>query len=215
MDAVLPAGTEEDGGEQSVGQAEGGVGVMDGSMTVGRPPIGFLTLEKTEGTESDQGFVAAWMVVDGHGYPLEFRATTPVKPSTAQRTLYGSSLENYIAVELCGRILVRESKRKPTFILVPHEALLELADETDAHVMAVWRPQDSTPKDREGDQHGHGSVRCGGGELVFSAARINREDEAQALGELEACVRAFDPAEAFSRMHAAVDLLRREDPRYA
>jgi hypothetical protein len=46
------------------------------------------------------------MVIDHRGYPLEFRCTTPVKPTPIQKIIYGSLLDQYIGVELCGKRLL-------------------------------------------------------------------------------------------------------------
>ena len=61
------------------------------------PLLGFMTVEATP---KNDGFISAMMVTDSRGYPLEFRATTPVRPSLVQKTLYGKQLEHYVGVEL-------------------------------------------------------------------------------------------------------------------
>src|SRR3990170_575214 len=97
--------------------------------------LGFMVLERTA---KEDGYVAALMVTDNRGYPLEFRATTPVRPSLVQRTLYGKSLEHYVGVELCGKTLVQQSSRKPKTILVPERQLLDIAAEVEPDIVAIW-----------------------------------------------------------------------------
>ena len=89
------------------------------------PMVGFLIMEKTV---KEDGYITALMITDNRGYPLEFKATTPVRPSLVQKTLYGDKLEHYISVELCGKQLVKQSGRKPKIILVPDKKLLDIAD---------------------------------------------------------------------------------------
>jgi hypothetical protein len=98
--------------------------------------MGFLVVEKTA---REDGFIAALMVTDNRGYHLEFRATTPVRPSLVQRTLYGKQLEHYVGVELCGKTLLQQSSRKPKAILVPERQLLDIADEVEVDMVAIWR----------------------------------------------------------------------------
>lgn len=47
------------------------------------PLLGFLVMEKTTREDGD---ITALMITDNRGYPLEFKATTPVCPSLAQKT---------------------------------------------------------------------------------------------------------------------------------
>src|SRR5436190_8478216 len=97
--------------------------------------LGFLTVEKTE---VDDGFIGAMMVTETHGFPLEFRATTPVKPTAVQRVLYGASLEEFVSIELVGRRLLKDCQRKPPIVLVPKATLLGLTD-SSVLVIAVRR----------------------------------------------------------------------------
>ncbi|MEQ8839035.1 MAG: hypothetical protein RID07_19675, partial [Lacipirellulaceae bacterium] len=60
------------------------------------PAIGFLTA-----VESPQhGLFGGYLVLSLQGRPLEFRCTTPVKPTRAQEILYGKTLRPYLLCEL-------------------------------------------------------------------------------------------------------------------
>lgn len=179
------------------------------------PLLGFLVFEKT--TNQD-GFIGAWMVTDNRGYPLEFRATTPVKPSLVQRTLYGRQLEHYVGVELCGQALLRESQRKPKIVLVPDRTLLDVGDGLDANIVAVWRAGESLKVDEEAMGTSRGTIKSSGQTaqpLVYEGRFTDSDSEQASLIHLEDCARRFDLVEAFERMRTALEILAKEDPRYA
>lgn len=181
--------------------------------TASVPLVGFLTVEDVDDGDS---FIAAWMVTDGRGYPLEFRATTPVRPSLVQKTLYGAKLEHYIGVELCGRQLIQQSQRKPGLVLVPETWLLELADAVEVDMAAIWRAGETLKTDEEEAEHGiRGTVSGANSSLVYRMKLADSSQEGDRLKQLELCASSFDLAEAFARMRTALQLLAKEDPRYA
>lgn len=186
------------------------------ASTEAGPLLGFLVLEKTE---KEDGFIAALMVTDNRGYPLEFRATTPVRPSLVQRTLYGAQLEHYVGVELCGKSLVQQSARKPATVLVPDRSLLDIADEVSINMLAIWRAGEALKvEDETEDSERRGTIKPPGPAsqpLVYEGRFSQREREPATIAYLELCAERFDLVEAFQRMRTALQLLAKEDPRYA
>lgn len=176
--------------------------------------LGFLVVERTA---KDDGFIAAVMVTDNRGYPLEFRATTPVRPSLVQRTLYGKQLEQYVGVELCGKTLVQQSSRKPKTILVPERRLLDIAHEVEPDIVAIWRAGEVLQvEDEDAAAATRGTIKPSGFQaLVYEGRFADAEGEREAIAQLEDCATRFDLVEAFERMRAALELLAKEDPRYA
>ncbi len=87
-------------------------------MTTERAPeditIAFLGIF---GSDSSKDLRGAVMVTNGRGFPLEFRVSTPVRPTAVQTALYGKSLEPYVATELLGSRLVSEIKHKYDVVL--------------------------------------------------------------------------------------------------
>lgn len=178
------------------------------------PLLGFLIFEKTA---NGDGFIGALMVTDNRGYPLEFRATTPVRPSLVQRTLYGSRLDHYVGVELCGQELVKESQRKPRIVLVPDVSLLDLADNVDKDVVAIWRAGESLKVEDEAAPGLRGTLAhhpSGVQPMVYQARLQDEADENDSLAQIEECAARFDLVEAFERMRTALELLAKEDGRY-
>jgi hypothetical protein len=177
--------------------------------------LGFLVFEKTA---KEDGFIGALMVTDNRGYPLEFRATTPVKPSLVQKTLYGGQLEHYVGVELCGQALLRESQRKPKIILVPDRALLDVGDNVDVDIVAIWRAGESLKVEDEAVSGSRGTIRpsdSGRQPMVYEAHFSNEAHQSESLTHIEQCAGRFDLVEAFERMRTALELLAKEDSRYA
>jgi len=178
------------------------------------PLLGFLVVERTA---KDDGFIAALMVTDNRGYPLEFRATTPVRPSLVQKTLYGRQLEHYVGVELCGKTLVQQSSRKPKTVLVPERRLLDIAGEVEADIVAIWRAGEVLQvEDEETTTATRGSIKPSGLQpLVYEGRFADTDREQEGIAHVEDCATRFDLVEAFERMRAALQLLAKEDPRYA
>lgn len=180
------------------------------------PLLGFLVVENTL---MEDGFIAALMVTDSRGFPLEFRATTPVRPSLVQRTLYGGQLDHYVGVELCGKTLVEQASRKPSIIMVPERRLLDVADQAEIDMVAVWRAGEALKVEEEGAPSiSRGTIKPSGSPfqpLIYEAHLADREHEGKTIAYLEECATRFDLVEAFERMRAALQLLAKEDPRYA
>lgn len=179
------------------------------------PLLGFLVLERTV---KEDGFIAALMVTDNRGYPLEFRATTPVRPSLVQKTLYGKQLEHYVGIELCGETLLRHSSRKPRMVLVPDRRLLDIADKAGVNVAAIWRAGEALRPESEDSEVTHGTIKAPGSPfqpLVYEGRFRDADSERDTIACLEDCAGRFDLVEVFERMRAALQLLAKEDPRYA
>lgn len=157
------------------------------------------------------------MVTDNRGYPLEFRATTPVRPSLVQKTLWGAKLEQYVGVELCAKALIRGSQRKPIGVLVPDRSLLDAA-EGGLDVVALWRAGEGLKVDEDGVGVSRGSLNPPGSPykpLVYEGRFSASSREQEVVPQLLDCSTRFDLVEAFERMRAALELLAKEDARYA
>lgn len=204
------------GAGRRIAPAEKGGWSMAEEQATSGPLLGFLVVEKTA---KDDGYIAALMVTDNRGYPLEFRATTPVRPSLVQRTLYGGQLEHYVGVELCGQTLIRQSSRKPRTILVSDRQLLDIADEVEQDMAAIWRAGEALKVEEEdADAASRGTIKSSGSQvqpLVYEGRFKDPDSEKEMIAYLEDCAGRFDLAEAFDRMRAALQLLAKEDSRYA
>lgn len=66
------------------------------------------------------------LVTDLKTYPLEFRVTSPISPSSLQAILYGGALKNYIYSELITLPLVKAIKKQPLFIFTKSKHILKM-----------------------------------------------------------------------------------------
>ena len=79
------------------------------------------------------------LVVDAHGFPLEFRATSPSRPNPLQRTMYGQRLEPYMLVEVLGKPLLKELREAFHLVIVGEHMLLDLRQWCDKPVIYLRR----------------------------------------------------------------------------
>ncbi len=178
-----------------------------------RSLIGFLAVEPT----SDQiGLIGAMLVLDDKGYPLEFRCTTPVRPTTIQKALLGSRLEYFVGVELCGKRLLSEVQRKPALIVTSSLDLLALS-EGEIPIVAVLRAgevieTESLAKDVARERLESSSGRF---QPVILMTRQDQQEEVKDIKDiLNAIFRDFDLLEPFERIRIALAALAESDSKY-
>ena len=95
--------------------------------------LGFLTAIEV----ADRGFVAALLVTNRYGRPLEFQCTSPIKPNRTQKILYGPTLAPYLLGELLGCALVEKIGVKPNLILTDRPEILELRNHISIPVVCL------------------------------------------------------------------------------
>ena len=73
---------------------------------------------------AEHGYFGGYLVLSALGRPLEFHCTAPIRPSRAQRILYGPTLEPYLLGEqICGALL-GVAKLTPSVVLTDCPAAL-------------------------------------------------------------------------------------------
>ena len=95
--------------------------------------------------ENDEAFRGAFLITDDNTTPLEFRCTSPVRPTALQKTLYGGILDQYILVNLIGLPLVRSATIKPDLILVRDASFLELRPQLDIPILRIYKDIEVDP----------------------------------------------------------------------
>ncbi len=98
--------------------------------------IAYFAVRKTQ---DGSGFVGGVLVIDSKGLPQEFRNTSPLRPSVAQRALYGKSLEPFAFNELIGVRLIRSLKLKPEICFVESPDLFEIRESSQIPVIHLSR----------------------------------------------------------------------------
>lgn len=173
---------------------------------------GFLSIVKRD---NDDCYIGAAMVTEEHGHPLEFRATTPVRPTAIQKTLFGDGLDQYISVELCGVEILRQLQRRPALIVVPSEKLLALSSKTPTPVVRVRRPGETLEAGTAIDTEQSGRLHVPPfTPIVWETRGADDHERQQVLNNLQVLSQHFDVVEVFDRIRAAVEILTTSDDRY-
>jgi hypothetical protein len=82
------------------------------------------------------------LVINAAGVPLEFRATSPVRPTKIQRLTYGKSLDSHVLVEILGRPLLNELRESYSILIVGDPLLLNLRSHINAPCVHLRRQGD-------------------------------------------------------------------------
>jgi hypothetical protein len=141
------------------------------------------------------------LVTDMETRPYEFRVTTPVKPTSMQRVLYGKTLSEYVYGELISFPLVKAVKEKISLAIVRNANLL------------IMRPKLSIPVVHISNQSEGISTESGGekvGTVIFRAhpAYAGEGDWAHTL--LTDLMARHDPFEPFDRLKTAMDEVHKQ-----
>lgn len=91
------------------------------------------------------------LVTDLRGKPLEFRCTSAIQPNNVQKTLYGSTLQPHISVELVGLPLLKSIVEKPDVVMIQQAEFLDMRASIDKPVLLLNR-QGVTLTVAEGNQ---------------------------------------------------------------
>ncbi|MBD3673051.1 MAG: hypothetical protein HUJ26_05950 [Planctomycetaceae bacterium] len=104
-------------------------------MTASRDTLrlGFLTTVE----QANDCFVGGLLITNHLGRPLEFQCTTPVRPNSTQKILYGPTLKPFVMTELIGKTLYERADVKPDVLLVEDDDLLGLRELIDKPVACL------------------------------------------------------------------------------
>jgi len=144
-----------------------------------------------------RGYVGAILVVDNEGIPLEFKCTEAIRPTHVQQSLYGNTMEMYIAVKLCAIPLLKAVSNKPDMLFVNEQSFLTIREETEIPTLFV-RQTDNVSDDMQP------SIAL----MPHSQFEADKEDE------LIRRSGRFDLIEPFDRVQQAVLLLGEKDERF-
>jgi hypothetical protein len=86
----------------------------------------------------DSVIMGAVMVTDADTKPLEFRVTSPVKPTNFQKILYGNVLKEHILVELLAVPLINALNEELDLIVVNDGLFLGVNNKQDIRVVRVF-----------------------------------------------------------------------------
>lgn len=173
----------------------------------------FLAVEKFEDSTITRG---AFLFTDMETKPMEFRCTTPIRPTNLQKVLYGGVLDKHVRVDLIGLPLMKTIKEKNTVILVRDKMLLEMRPSLDIPVIALTK--DDEIDNPNGDNSDAKEDNCllssdaGNFEPIVIAAHkdhiAEREEWRVKLSEI---FKKHDLLEPFSRISSALSQINKED----
>ncbi len=180
------------------------------SETVTPQHIGFLTLAQTK---QKDGYIGAILITDNRGVPVDFRATHPVKPSAVQKTLYGDALEPYVAVELCGKRLLRGVRTQPKLLIVNRSDLLDVHRSAECPVALLRRAGETFGFQADGRPAGSRIDSPSGRfqPLAMDLPPGKAADEERTQQLVEAAFNYVDLLEPFERITKALEVLATQD----
>ena len=177
-------------------------------------------------TADQQGYIGAVLVADERGIPREFRCTHPVRPTPAQRALYGKNLDQYITLELCGKPLIDAITTHPVACLVETRRNVALRELVSLPVLFVQKlgeiltPESSQSGGTPGTASGQSrSERLDSHESGFAPLSVlcqagYDEDLEEAKAALEQVFQHVDLVEPFERITTALQVVSERDERF-
>jgi hypothetical protein len=106
--------------------------------------VGFLAV-----VEEGGGFQGGYLVTNAWGRPLEFRFTSPVRPTRVQQALYGKTLRPYMCGEIIGKAIVQKAAAQPELILTDCQWMRDLRAEFSCPLIWLTQPDPIEPPNRE------------------------------------------------------------------
>lgn len=106
----------------------------------------FLASQDFEKGEAVRG---GMLVTDDQTKPLEFRCTSPIRPTRLQKVLYGKLLHPHMLIELIATPLVRSASEQPHIILVRDKEILKLQDKVNIPVVWLGLNEEDIGSDEE------------------------------------------------------------------
>jgi len=191
---------------------------MPNETAIRETTFGYLAILES----AEHGFFGGYLIVSPLGRPLEFHCTAPVRPSRAQRILYGATLEPYLLGDQIAGALLDVAKLRPNLILVGREAALHIRHRA-ASPMVLLCERANSPVDalaqsaNSSGQQGASTAMNNGATYLETAKDLvsigcyrfqlplgfesDRDEAAHLLAELATHV---DLAEPFDRIEEAI-----------
>ena len=166
---------------------------------------------------NSDGYVGGMLVLDQRGVPMEFRCTLPVRPTQAQKALYGNTLEPYVFNQLIGLPLTQALTNQPVCYIVKNTMLLELREYIDSPVVHIEQYGGSLSTSDSSTPDSHIQLRSDTAGLQPITARFMNgyESDYEMVRErLEETFKRIDLLEPFERITTAFSVLSERDDRF-
>lgn len=182
-----------------------------------RPALGFLTVVE----HPQYGLFGGYLVLTLAGRPLEFHCTAPIRPNRAQEILYGPTLQSFLYGEQIGQTLLQQASIAPLLVCTDQAPALAAREFAATPIVLVLPPEGEAatgpaPHPAAADERGRilrvDAAHPGPRLMTFEVGR-NRlalperadEDRGLVTARLAEVADAFDLAEPFQRIRAAIE----------
>jgi hypothetical protein len=170
----------------------------------------FLSVSEFDSGNAIRG---AFLTTDGLTKPLEFRCTTPIRPTPLQKILYGEALREHILVELIAFPLYQAAREKPAMLLVAEKTFLPLRKRLEIPVLWVGKHADSAnvlPQEAKADDYIVTSPSGSFEPIFVTAHRDFLSELAEARKKLADVMAERDLLEPFQRLAVALDHIHKQ-----
>ena len=158
---------------------------------------GYLELVELPG---ERGFRAGLLVINEHGYPLEFYCTTPIRPTKTQRLLYGTALRPYIVCQLLGRTLLHHLKLHPMVLFVSDPTFLAMRPVSSIPIVCLSAEDETLPP------WVSNSIWKGRRSRLTLVVHGKHSDDAEVASEVLDRLQDYnDPLEPLQRIRSAIE----------
>ncbi len=178
------------------------------------PCIAYFAVHLRKG---NGGYVGGMLVIDETGVPQEFRCTLPTLPTTAQKALYGNTLEPFISNQLIGAPLAKSLTTRPECLVVKSPTLLKLREHTELPVIHLEKYGETLSADVHSypnEEHRLESMIGGFQPITASRHPDYQSDYESVRATLERVFKRTDLLEPFERIAAAMSVLSERDDRF-
>lgn len=161
--------------------------------------------------DSGKAFRGAFLLTDGATKPLEFRCTTPIRPSSLQVVLYGDILEQHMLVELIGKPLIDQAHERPDLIIVNQSGFLALRPHIDYPLVQITKEERIEFSDTNESRFEFLNSPSGRFDPVVITTHSEFVEDKQTAGEiLSEIFNHHDLTEPFGRIESAVDQVHQQ-----
>lgn len=158
---------------------------------------------------AEHGYFGGYLVLSGLGRPLEFHCTAPIRPSRAQRILYGPTLEPFLLGEQISGALLGVAKLTPCVILTDCPTALHARPRFPVPLVLLAGTNEQTTAKNGTDSHlapGNASI---GAAFALGSHQLQlpfgyEQDEPVVTEALAQFAQQVDLMEPFARIQDAI-----------
>lgn len=160
-------------------------------------------------------FMGGLMVVDGRGFPLEFKYSEPIQPTKVQTVLYGKVLERHVKLDVISDSLMKSVSQPFSILMTQDDNVLEHDFKTDIIIGRISTTK-SPPLTDTGDfikikeREYLIQTSPNSNPLRVQFAKSKKMDEKILTAALQALAKAgqsMDIDEPMTRVYRALDLI--------